>query len=274
MHLHVPDRWVRDGVSPRVAAERIVSFMDESGIDVGVLLPVAPYVPNDYVYRVVSYEPSRLIGFASVVPNPADVAMGELRRAVEDLGLRGLKLHPWMQGFCLLHPHVVRVVSGAGELGIPVVIHALRGDLSSLYFRSVGEHRIPTPDRMEDYDLLPALAPKTTIIYAHMGGLFGFREFMAIAAGHPNVYLDTSYSLVSIVEEIGAQRLSVYIKHLGVDKLVFGSDHIIGLTPGQLSARRQIEIVKSLPGLSAAEKEQILPDNAKRILGINQQPHA
>lgn len=46
-----------------------------------------------------------------------------------------------------------------------------------------------------------------------MGGLFGFREFMAIAAGHPNVYLGTSYSLVTVAEEIGLQRLAVYIKH-------------------------------------------------------------
>ncbi len=179
-----------------------------------------------------SYEPKRLVGFASVVPNPTDIAVRELKRAIEDLGLRGLKLHPGMQGFCIRHPHVVKVINTAGELNVPVVIHAMKGDLSSLYFRSAKEHVLPTPDRIEDYDLLPVLTPKTTIIYAHMGGLFGFREFMAIAAGHPNVYLDTSYSLVTIAEEIGIKKLSVYIKHLGADKFIFGSDHIIGLTPG------------------------------------------
>jgi len=52
----------------------------------------------------VSYNPERLIGFASVVPNPADIAIKELRRAVQDLGLRGLKLHPPMQGFRIRHP--------------------------------------------------------------------------------------------------------------------------------------------------------------------------
>ena len=107
-HLHIPEEWVRKGISPKAAAERLISFMDNSGIDVGVLLPIAPYVPNEYVYRVVAYEPKRLIGFASVVPNPADVAIKELKRAIEDLGLRGLKLHPEMQGFYILHPHVVK----------------------------------------------------------------------------------------------------------------------------------------------------------------------
>lgn len=209
-----------------------------------------------------------LWGFASVVPNPADVAVRELRRAVEDLGLRGLKLHPGMQGFCVRHPHVVRVVRFAGELGVPVVIHAMRGDLSTLYFKSVEEHAMPAPDRLDDFDLLPVLAPETTIVYAHMGGLFGFREFMAIAAGHPNVFLDTSYSLVTIVEEIGAERFSVYVKHLGADKLVFGSDDIPGFTPEWLSAKRQIEIIRGLPGLSDGEKELILSRNAERLIGL------
>ena len=205
--------------------------MDSSDIEIVVILPIAPYVSNDYIHKVVSYEPKRLVGFASVVPNPADVAVRELKRAIEDLGLRGLKLHPGMQGFCIRHPHVVKVINAAGELNVPVVVHAMGGDLSSLYFRSAKEHVLLTPDSIEDYDLLQALTPKTTIIYAHMGGLFGFREFKAIAAGHPNVYLDTSYSLITIAEEIGIKRLTVYIKHLGADKFVFGSDHIIGLTP-------------------------------------------
>ncbi len=270
-HLHVPERWVREGVSPREAAERLVEFMDGAGIDVGVVLPIAPYVSNDYVYRVVSYEPKRLVGFASVVPNPADVAVGELRRAVEDLGLRGLKLHPGMQGFCVRHPHVVRVVRFAGELGVPVVVHAMLGDLSTLYFKS-GEHSLPSPDRLEDYELLPVLATETTIVYAHMGGLFGFREFMAIAAGHPNVFLDTSYSLVTIVEEIGAERFSVYVRHLGADKLVFGSDDIPGFTPEWLSAKRQIEIIRGLPNLSEEEKELILSGNAARLIGLESSP--
>jgi len=265
-HLHIPGKWIKEGTPPHNVAERLLVFMDESGIDTAVILPISPYITNDYVYKVVSYEPKKLVGFASVVPNPSDIAIKELRRAIEDLGLKGLKLHPSIQEFCISHPSVVRVLRVAGELRIPVVIHAMKGDLSTLYFKLTKEHTLPTPDKIEDFDLLPLLAPETTIVYAHMGGLFGFREFMSIAAGHPNVYLDTSYSLVTIVEEIGAHRLSTYIKHLGADKFIFGSDHIIELTPDWLSARKQIAIIKSLPGLSKEEKELILSGNAKRLI--------
>ncbi len=75
----------------------------------------------------------------------------------------------------------------------------MRGDLSSLYFRSAKEHALPTLDRIEDYDLLSVLTPKTTIIYARMASLSGFREFMAMVAWHSNVYLDTFRNLVAII---------------------------------------------------------------------------
>jgi predicted TIM-barrel fold metal-dependent hydrolase len=269
-HLHIPMRWVEEGVHPKEAGERLVSFMDEVGIEVAVLLPIAPWVSNDYVYKVVSYNPKRLIGFASVVPNPADIAIKELRRAVQDLGLRGLKLHPPMQGFCIRHPHVIKVLKVAGDLGIPVVIHAMLGDLSTLYFKPPpGEHRLPHPDRVEDYDLIPLLASNTLIVYAHMGGLFGFKRFMDIASSHPNVYLDTSYSILTIAEEIGPQMLAKYIRSLGADKLVFGSDHIIGLIPEELSAKKQIELIHKLPLLNDNEKEAILSRNTLKILSKN-----
>ncbi|MET1159622.1 MAG: amidohydrolase family protein [Thermoprotei archaeon] len=269
-HLHIPVKWVKEGVHPKEAAEKIVSFIDEAGIKVAVLLPIAPWVSNDYVYKVVSYNPKRLIGFTSVVPNPAEVAIKELRRAVRDLGLRGLKLHPSMQGFCIRHPHVIKVLRAAGELGIPVVIHAMLGDLSTLYFKPPpGEHELPDPNKVEDYDFIALLAPNTVIVYAHMGGLFGFRRFMDIAASHPNVYLDTSYSILTIAEEIGPQMLAKYIKSLGADKLVFGSDHIIGLTPEELSAKKQIELIRNLPLLNNNEKEKILSGNALKILSTN-----
>jgi len=66
-HLHIPEKWIKNEVIPRVTAEKLVQFMDEFGIDVGVILLIAPYIPSDYVYKVVSYEPKRLIRFASVI---------------------------------------------------------------------------------------------------------------------------------------------------------------------------------------------------------------
>ena len=63
----------------------------------------------------------------------------------------------------------------------------MKGYLSTLYLKASKEHILPAPDKTKDHELLPVLTPKTTIIYAHMGDLFGFQEFMAITAGHSNI---------------------------------------------------------------------------------------
>jgi len=136
-------------------------------------------------------------------------------------------------------------------------------DESTLYFKSP---HTPWINTIEDYALLPYIAPETKLVYAHMGGLLNFREVLGIAA-HRNVYLDTSYSIVTISREIGLDRLSQYIKLLGADKFLFGSDTIPGLTPRELSVKTQIDLVKSLT-LGEEEKEKILYRNAESLLKI------
>src|SRR5205823_11594756 len=58
-----------------------------------------PPVTTDLVPSCVERHPDVFIGFASVDPWRGKEAQAELRRAVTDLGLRGLKLHPSVQAF-------------------------------------------------------------------------------------------------------------------------------------------------------------------------------
>jgi predicted TIM-barrel fold metal-dependent hydrolase len=260
-HVHPPLDAEEKGSSPRAVAERLLEWMDANGVLKAVILPIAPYTSNEYVYKMVEVAPERLVGFASVVPNPADRAVRELERAVSDLGLRGLKLHPPLQGFCLRSTHVWRVLRKAGELGIPVVIHALWVDESTLYFKSPYK---PWENTIEDYAMLPYIAPETRIVYAHMGGLLHFKELVGVAT-HRNVYLDTSYSILTIARELGPERLAHYIRLLGAEKFLFGSDTVPGLTPEELGVRAQLEVIGKLP-LSEEEKESILRRNAENLL--------
>ena len=55
-------------------------------------------VPNDELAKYVESHSDKLIGFASINPRRSD-APRELRRCVEDLGLKGLKLYPITQRF-------------------------------------------------------------------------------------------------------------------------------------------------------------------------------
>jgi predicted TIM-barrel fold metal-dependent hydrolase len=264
IHIHPPLDAEDKGVSPKNIAGELLDLMDKSGVSKAVILPIAPYISNNYIYKIVEVEPRRLVGFASVVPNPADKAVKELERAVTDLGLRGLKLHPGMQGFCLRSTHVWKVLRRAGELEIPVIIHALWMDESSLYFKSPYK---PWENPLEDYALLPYIAPETRLIYAHMGGLLHFKEVFNIAT-HRNVYLDTSFSIITLAREVGLERLAHYIKLLGAEKILFGSDLVPGLTPEDLGPKKQIELINRLP-LSQEEKEKILFKNALQLMGTS-----
>jgi len=234
--------------------------MDGQGIEMSVVLPISPFISNDYVSEAVEFSPDRLVGFASVQPNLGGYALEELEHAVRGLDLKGLKLHPSMQGFSVQDPKVWRCIRRAGELGVPVVLHCLLGDYSTLAFRSE-----PAPWLVEaqDYALLPHVCPDTTLIYAHLGGLFGFEEVVRCAA-FPNVYLETSYSLPQIAERYPIED---YIEAIWSEKLVFGSDYVPGVTPEEHWPRPQIEAIERLE-LSEEAKANILYKNACRILKI------
>lgn len=241
-------------------AEQTLEFLDGQGIERAVVLPVSPFVSNDTVSEAVETSPDRPVGFASVLPNLGGYALEELEHAVKNLGLKGLKLHPPMQGFSLQDPKVWRCIRRAGELGVPVFLHCLLGDYSALAFRS---EPAPWLVRAQDYALLPHVCPDTTLIYAHLGGLFGFEEIVRCAS-FPNVYLETSYSLPQITERYPIER---YIEAIGSKKFIFGSDYVPGMTPEEHWPRPQIEAIERLE-VSEEAKANILYGNACRILEI------
>jgi len=86
--------------------DEMVAEYREAGIDKMVLLgwdaetaTGLPRLPNEYVSSLVDQHPDMFIGFAGVDPHKGVEAVKELQRAVQDLGLRGLKLHPIVQKF-------------------------------------------------------------------------------------------------------------------------------------------------------------------------------
>jgi len=82
-----------------------------------------PPVTNDFVAGCAHTHPDAFVGFASVDPLKGPAAVAELERAVHDLGLRGLKLHPTAQGFRPDDRAVYPIYETADALGIPVTVH-------------------------------------------------------------------------------------------------------------------------------------------------------
>ena len=113
----------------RMTAEGLLASMDRNGIERSVIAPVQPKTyrlepENDAVATAQARYPDRCIGFCRVDPRQGEDALAELRRCVLRLGLKGLMLHPWEEGYAVNDAPAVRLVREAGSLGVPVIVAA------------------------------------------------------------------------------------------------------------------------------------------------------
>lgn len=251
MHAHIWNTQFDD-------VDTIVSEMDDVGLDQVCVLPIAPYMTNEDIAAVVARKPDRFIGFASVVPFAATTSIPRtdpvdaLAQAVQELGLKGLKLHPLIQGFSMSDPGLAPVVQAAGELGIPVIFHT---------GPSYGRAGRSENGRIELLDDLAIMCPNTVIIAGHASPL---GDAPYIAHKHPNVYLETSLAwsrYCSLIPGLARQAVDI----AGVEKIVFGSDFSLG------KRERVTDMIDVFDkaGLSESESELIYSGNAKRILGLD-----
>jgi uncharacterized protein len=236
--------------------DEIIGQMDEVGLDRLVVLPIAPYMTNEDVAGLVAKKPDRFVGFASVLPFaqttsiPRRDPIEELEYAVKELGLKGVKLHPLIQGFELNNPGLAPVVQAAGELGVPVLFHT---------GPSYGKNGRTDHGRVELIDDLAMMCPNTVIIAGHADPL-GAAPY--IAHKHPNVYLETSIAWPRLCKLIpGLARDAIDIAT--PEKILYGTDFSLG----RQERVRAMNLVLDGAELTAAEREMIQHGNAARILG-------
>jgi predicted TIM-barrel fold metal-dependent hydrolase len=71
---------------------------------------------NDILAAAVNDDLDLFVPFCTVDPHAGpDKAIAELVRAKDTLGMRGLKLHPWLQAFSLTHPAILPILDKAGQ---------------------------------------------------------------------------------------------------------------------------------------------------------------
>ena len=169
------------------------------------------YASNEFVAALCGRHPDRLIGFATVSPWDEDAA-GTLEAAVKGLGLRGLKLHPPLQGFAPNDPAMGPVYKKASELGIPVVFHVGTTPFGSLC-------RLAHADPLLVDDVAVEF-PKLRIMLTHLGTLWHNEAFMVVEK-NPNVFIDTAAYLYEIASILTPDLL----QRIGHHKVIFGSDY-------------------------------------------------
>ena len=180
-------------------AHEYLAVMDRYGIDTSVVLPLDGLFfdepgTNDEVAAWCADSDGRLVPFCTV--NPRDRgAVKEIERCARELGARGIKFHPWLQGFHPNEPCMVPVCELASELGLPMLFHD-------------GTPPYSTPLQIGE---LAGRFPRLQVVLGH-GGLYDlWPEAIAAAQRHPNVHVCMTslhpYAMQRIVAEVPAAQV-------------------------------------------------------------------
>lgn len=231
-----------------------VAAMDSAGVGFGLLSAwSAPYAPplisNDEVAGWVSAHPTRFAGLAAVDLNRPMDAVRELRRCVEELGFRGLRVLPWLWEAPPTDRRYYPLLAACVDLGVPFCTQV--GHTGPLRPSETGRP-IPYIDQIAlDF-------PELVILAGHIGYPWT-EEMIAVARKHENVFIDTS---AYMPQRYPPQLVAYMGSRSGRRKVMFGTNYPM-LVPehavGQLDAL----------GLDDEARELFVAGNAERVLGLD-----
>jgi predicted TIM-barrel fold metal-dependent hydrolase len=196
-----------------------------------------------------------LIPFGSVDPLQGEAAVEEARRQVGELGVRGFKFHPSVQGFDPSAEEFDPLWSTIEELGVPIIVHtgqtgAGAGTPGGWGFRL----SLSNPMLLDD---VAARHPDLQVIMAHPSVPWQ-DEALSIATHKLNTWIDLSGWSPKYFSPALVRAARTYLKH----KMLFGSD-MPALTPD-----RWLKDVQTLE-FPAEVHEMIVKQNAARLLGLS-----
>ncbi|MGQ9632038.1 MAG: amidohydrolase family protein [bacterium] len=247
----------------------ILRAMDDVGIDKICLF--APYggesaekqrESTDFVAKVASEDPERILGFAWIEPALPEAAK-EVERAVVDLKLRGIKMIPnhW-------YPYdekVFPVYEKMGELGVPGIFH------SGILWGFQDSSRFCRPCF---YEALLHF-PKVKFALAHIGWpwtdecIATAGRFRA-AVGWDNLerwqmYIDITPGTPPIYRKDALARA---ISYVGPDRLIYGSDSARPEDPNSYMRvlERDRRLFREELNLPSEDEGKIMGGNLVRLL--------
>lgn len=195
-----------------------------------------------------------LIPFGSVDPRTGEAAILEVRRQANELGVRGFKFHPSLQGFDPSSAEFHPLWAALEELGLPCIFHTGQNGMGAGLPGGRGiKLRYSNPLLLDD---VAADFPNLTIIMAHPSVPWQ-DEANSIATHKANVFIDLSgwspkYFPASLVK-LSNNVLS--------SKVLFGTDYPL-ITP-----EKWLGAFAELP-LKDEVRPLILKGNAVRVLGL------
>jgi predicted TIM-barrel fold metal-dependent hydrolase len=284
-HVHHPELLGDESPMPEVSsAHELVFQMDKAGIDLAVLLPLdlryedfPPHLQifseedfspieeqEDELVEFVRGFPERFVGFGSINPNRGEDYIQQRMEQIVMRGFKGIKLLPT---FMLFNPadRLPRLLFELAQEKRLIVLSHTGCDPGPWEDPAVSENARPS--------YLDAVArdfPRLKLVAAHLGcysstkpGLW-LEEMLEVARRRDNIFADISATFYEYYPDFVLRA----VKEMGADRLLFGSDYPTTSTCSRSSGMKEVvDAFLDLP-LSSVEKEKILGENARNLLGL------
>ncbi len=244
MHFDIP---LKAGVDEaRRVMEQELELMAEAGVDGATGSLIEPLRCNCVAHSEYNdFFAATSRGFAGrfwpwCVVNPLDDdAADEIRRCYEVLGIKALKLHPWLQGFSCSDDYCNPVFEVCAELGMPINLH----DGSPPYSATAGCGEVARR------------YPEAKVVLAHAGLNDQWRQARDLACELPNIYLTMSGPSMLAMQSI--------VDNVAADRIMYGSDYGAG---GVSLIHYRLDKIKQLE-MDDDTRRMVLGETALRLLG-------
>lgn len=225
----------------------LITSMDASGIAASVIASIAtrPKQFDPIMQWSKQIASDRIIPFISVHPDDPE-AVPRIR-AIKDAGFKGIKLHPYYQGFVL-----------DDERMFPIYEALIANDLillSHTGFDIAFPHdRICDPEKIAR---VMRMFPQLKLVTSHLGAWYDWDEVEKHILGKP-IYMELSFSLQVLTSEQSRHMLEAHPQ----EYLLFGTDSPWTSQPDTL------QLLQAL-NLSQERLDAILARNAARLLNLS-----
>jgi predicted TIM-barrel fold metal-dependent hydrolase len=227
-----------------------IAMMDVANVDRSLISAwVAPrnvMISNDEVAGFVEEYPDRLAGVGSVDISQPMKAVTEIRRCVEELNFKAIRVLPWLWGLRPTDRLFYPVYAACCDLGVPFCTQI--GHTGPLMPSEVG--------RPIYLDQVALDFPDLTIVGGHIGYPWT-DEAIAVATKHENVFIDTSAYTVRRYPKV----LVEYMKTHGRNKVLFGTNYPM------IEPSKALRSLKDLD-LDAETQNLFLSGNARRVFRL------